>query len=173
VPPPAAAAPPIPPAAEPPLLASGVPPPAPPLLAVTSSLVAHAPSASAISAIPHDPDLIHERVAREPRAQQSGWPPVWACGPGMLTSRRGDREMATGIEDLYARFAELWANSHPLRSAPELEAALRASEKSYATADDAWLLSLDRAWVYHEAEDPFEDEQENRAYRRELRELLA
>lgn len=81
--------------------------------------------------------------------------------------------MATGIEDLYARFAELWANSHPVRSAPELEAALRASAKSYDSADDAWLLSLSRAWVYHESEDPFENELDNRAYRRELRELLA
>jgi hypothetical protein len=81
--------------------------------------------------------------------------------------------MATGIDDLYARFARLWANSHPVRSAPELEAALRARGKSYAEADDAWLLSLSAAWVYHESEDPFDDEQDNRAYRRELRELLA
>jgi hypothetical protein len=81
--------------------------------------------------------------------------------------------MATSIEDLYARFALLWANSHPVRSAPELEAAMRAAGRDHNNVDDEWLRSLSRAWVYHEAEDPFDDEQENRAYRRELRELLA
>jgi hypothetical protein len=81
--------------------------------------------------------------------------------------------MATGIEDLYARFARIWANSHPVRSAPELEAAVRAAGRDHDSVDDEWLRSLSRDWVYHQAEDPFEDELDNRAYRRELRELLA
>jgi hypothetical protein len=81
--------------------------------------------------------------------------------------------MANGIEELYGMFARIWGNGHPIRSAPELEAALRAADLDYADVDDAWLRSLSQTWVYHESEDPFEDENVNRAYRRELRELLA
>lgn len=81
--------------------------------------------------------------------------------------------MTTEIEELYARFARLWANSHPVRSAAELEAALRACGLEHEDASDDWLRSLSRDWVYHESDDPFTDAAANRAYRRELSELLA
>ncbi len=81
--------------------------------------------------------------------------------------------MATDIDDLYGTFARIWGDGHPIRSAPEVEAAMRAADLEYDEVDDEWLRALSRAWVYHESEDPFEDDMVNRAYRRELRELLA
>lgn len=80
--------------------------------------------------------------------------------------------MPNEIEQVYARFARIWKNGHPVRSAAELGAAVRAAELEPEQVSDEWLRSLSRAWVYHDAEDPFDDERVNRAYRRELRDLL-
>jgi hypothetical protein len=81
--------------------------------------------------------------------------------------------MVNDMDRLYASFARVWADGHPVRSEAELEAAARAAGVEPSTASDDWLRSLSRAWVYYEAEDPFDDEQVNRAYHRRLRELLA
>jgi hypothetical protein len=74
------------------------------------------------------------------------------------------------LDDIYARFAELYANSEPIRSKAELDAAIVASSRDYGEVDDDWLRSLDSTWVYQRAEEPFSDERANRAYRRELQE---
>lgn len=78
-----------------------------------------------------------------------------------------------GITDMYASFARVWANSHPIRSAAELEAAMRAAGLDYGDVTEDWLRTLNPGWVSHDAEDPFTDAATNRAYRRQLRELLA
>ena len=71
-------------------------------------------------------------------------------------------------QDVYRRFAGIWANSEPLRDAHELWAALRAAGVSEELVTDDWLRSLSPAWVYGRADEPFADERANRLYRREL-----
>lgn len=76
------------------------------------------------------------------------------------------------MDQIYQSFARIWANGHPVRSEPELVAAVRAAGMDADHVSDEWLKALNRSWVYYEAEDPFDDDEENRAYRRELRQLL-
>jgi hypothetical protein len=81
--------------------------------------------------------------------------------------------MNDGLEALYRAFTQIWGNGHPIRAPAELEAAVRAQGLDDRTAGEQWLRSLSPAWVYHDSDEPFADEQANRAYRRELRDLLA
>lgn len=70
--------------------------------------------------------------------------------------------------DVYRRFAAIWANSEPVRSARELSAMLRAAHKREDEITDEWIRSLPGSWVYGLSEEPFADERANRQYRREL-----
>ena len=76
----------------------------------------------------------------------------------------------TTIESVYRRFANMYANSVPIRQATELDAAIRAADLGYDQVDDEWLGSLQSGWVYREADVPFIDDRRNRAYRRYLAE---
>jgi hypothetical protein len=69
---------------------------------------------------------------------------------------------------VYARFVELYADSIPIRGEDDLDAAVRASGLDYDEIDDSWLRSLDQRWIYFQSNDPFQDEQVNRQYRRLL-----
>lgn len=69
---------------------------------------------------------------------------------------------------VYRRFAAIWANGAPVRTARELHAVLRAAGIDERQVSDEWMRSLSRAWVYGEVDDPFVDERANRIYRREL-----
>lgn len=79
----------------------------------------------------------------------------------------------TMLESVYRRFADMYANSVPIRPATELDAAIRAAGLSYDQVDDEWLGSLQGGWVYREADVPFADDRRNRAYRRYLAEQRA
>jgi hypothetical protein len=70
--------------------------------------------------------------------------------------------------EVYQRFAAIWANGEPVRTEAELSAALRAAGIAPEQATDEWLRAFQRAWVYGESEEPFTDERTNRSYRREL-----
>ncbi|MCZ7680596.1 MAG: hypothetical protein M5U28_18250 [Sandaracinaceae bacterium] len=70
--------------------------------------------------------------------------------------------------DVYRRFAAIWANGEPVRSAREVGAMIRAAGKREADITDEWLRALPHAWVYGASDDPFPDERANRQYRREL-----
>lgn len=76
----------------------------------------------------------------------------------------------TTLEGVYRRFADMYANSHPIRQATELDAAIRAADLDYAEIEDDWLRSLLDGWVYREADVPFADDRRNRAYCRHLAE---
>lgn len=71
-----------------------------------------------------------------------------------------------GIQDAYERFFRVWGNSEPIRRPDELAAALTAAGKDPAQANEDWLRSLDRDWVYGDSDAPFKDERTNREYRR-------
>ena len=73
-------------------------------------------------------------------------------------------------ERAYRRFCAIWANSEPVRASYEFAAALRAAGATASGVDDDWLRGLNRAWVYGESGEPFDDDQRNLSYRRELRE---
>lgn len=70
--------------------------------------------------------------------------------------------------EVYRRFAAIWANGQPVRSARELQALLRAAGIDEQSVSDEWIRSLPPAWVYGEMDEPFVDERANRMYRREL-----
>jgi hypothetical protein len=77
--------------------------------------------------------------------------------------------MAESIyEDAYRRFSSMWADSEPVRSERELEAAIRAAGLGEQPVPDDWLRSLRRDWVYGDSDEPFADQGANRVYRREL-----
>jgi hypothetical protein len=69
-------------------------------------------------------------------------------------------------EIVYARFAELWANSLPIRGEEDLDAAVHAAGLDYDEIDDGWLRSLSPRWVHFQTDEPFRDEIANREYRR-------
>lgn len=70
--------------------------------------------------------------------------------------------------DVYRRFVSIWANGEPVRDAHQLGAAVRAAKLTFDQVTDDWLRSLSRDWVHGYTDAPFEDEQANRVYRREL-----
>ncbi len=72
------------------------------------------------------------------------------------------------FDAVYRRFAALYANSHMIRTAYELEVAVRAAGLDIDRVSDAWLRSLSSSWVYGRAGAPFDDETTNKKYRRLL-----
>jgi hypothetical protein len=72
------------------------------------------------------------------------------------------------LEQINDEFARLYANSVPIRSMDELDAAIQAAGLDYDRVTEEWLRSLQRNWVYLMSDEPFEDEKQNRAYRREM-----
>ena len=77
------------------------------------------------------------------------------------------------LESVYRRFADMYANSHPIRQKTELDAAIRAADLGYGEVSEDWLGSLRDGWVYREEDAPFLDDRRNRAYRRLLAETQA
>jgi hypothetical protein len=76
--------------------------------------------------------------------------------------------MPRTLDEVNDAFARIYANSHPIRSRDELDAAVRAAGLSYDDVTDEWLRSLDESWVFLQSDAPFDDESANRAYRREM-----
>ena len=76
--------------------------------------------------------------------------------------------MPKTLDDVNDAFARIYANSHPIRSPDELDAAIRAASLSYDEVTDEWLRSLHESWVFLQSDAPFDDETANRAYRREM-----
>ena len=76
--------------------------------------------------------------------------------------------MANSLDGVYAEFAELYADSKPIRWEQELDAAIRAAGLGYTDVTRDWLLALDPDWVYRESDAPFRDGERNQAYRRFL-----
>jgi hypothetical protein len=72
------------------------------------------------------------------------------------------------LDEVNDAFARIYANSRPIRSRDELEAAVRAAGLKFEEVTDEWLLSLKKGWVFLESDAPFDDERANRAYRREM-----
>ncbi len=72
------------------------------------------------------------------------------------------------LREIYDRFNAMYANSRPIRAPTELDAAIQAAGLGYEQITADWLRALRHAWVYHESDEPFFDEQHNRAYRRNL-----
>lgn len=87
-------------------------------------------------------------------------------------SRRIEREsteMTTRtFRQVYRDFHRMYADSEPIRTAQELEAALHAAGVGPEQATMSWLEGLDDDWVYHRAEEPFDLPTLNREYRRLL-----
>lgn len=79
-----------------------------------------------------------------------------------------DEGSTEAMEAVYRRFRAIYADGIPVRDPEELAAAVRASGARVEDVDDAWLRALRRAWVYGDADEPFEDDRANRNYRREL-----
>jgi hypothetical protein len=77
--------------------------------------------------------------------------------------------MAKTLEDVNDDFARIWSNSAPIRGLAELDAAIRAAGLSYEDVTNEWLHSLREDWVFIQSDAPFDDEQANRAYRKEMR----
>lgn len=76
-------------------------------------------------------------------------------------------EDGNGLERTYRRFCAIWADSEPVRASHELAAALRAVGAE--EVEDEWLRGLNPDWVYGESAEPFDDDETNLNYRRELR----
>jgi hypothetical protein len=76
--------------------------------------------------------------------------------------------MTKSLDQINDDFSRIWANSQPVRSKDELDAAIRAAGLDYDQVNTQWLRSLKKAWVYLDSDAPFDDENTNRAYRREL-----
>lgn len=73
------------------------------------------------------------------------------------------------LKALYASFAEIYADTTPIRGPFELMAAVRAAglEPEAVTAD--WLKTLNEDWVYGKSILPFQDAGANRLYQLLLR----
>jgi len=76
--------------------------------------------------------------------------------------------MTKSLDQINDDFSRIWANSEPVRSKDELDAAIRAAGLDYDQVTTEWLRTLNKAWVYLRSDAPFDDETINRAYRREL-----
>ncbi len=76
--------------------------------------------------------------------------------------------MPKQLDQAYEEFRKLYADSQPIRSPAELQAAMRAANITSEQATTEWLESLDKRWVYGKADYPFDDDQANRAYWRYL-----
>jgi len=76
--------------------------------------------------------------------------------------------MPRTLDEVNDAFARIYADSLPIRSRDELDAAIRAAGLSYEAVSDEWLRALRRSWVFLESDSPFDDESANRAYRREM-----
>ncbi|MCC7537630.1 MAG: hypothetical protein IT379_15510 [Deltaproteobacteria bacterium] len=72
------------------------------------------------------------------------------------------------INQIFRRFTAIWADSQPIRTLPELRAAVRAAELAWADVTDDWLRSLDPRWVYRQSDEPFADTRRNEEYRRRV-----
>ena len=72
------------------------------------------------------------------------------------------------IDAVNQDFSRLYANSKPIRTKDELDAAIRAAGLPYEGVSEEFLRSLRKDWVFLESEQPFEDDRQNKAYRREL-----
>lgn len=68
----------------------------------------------------------------------------------------------------YRQFARAFADSTPIRSERELEAAIAAAGLREDEVTRAFLDSLRRTWVYGESDVPFKNETLNRRYIRML-----
>ena len=81
------------------------------------------------------------------------------------------RPMAKNIctlEHVYAAFAQIYANSKPIRWHRDLDAAIHSAGLDYGDVTRDWLTALNRKWVYAESNEPFSDPERNRTYRRLL-----
>ena len=78
------------------------------------------------------------------------------------------RAMARTLDEVNDAFARIYANSRPIRSPDELDAAIRAAGLDYDDVTDEWFHSLHKSWVFLDSDSPFDDEMANRAYRREM-----
>lgn len=74
----------------------------------------------------------------------------------------------TKLDAVNQQFVRLYANSKPIRTRDELDAAIRAAGLSYDGVSDEFLRSLRKEWIFLDSEQPFEDDRQNKAYRREL-----
>ena len=70
------------------------------------------------------------------------------------------------LEDAYARFASIWANSEPLVNPRALRAALAALGVSPREVTDEQLRALNEDWVHGLSNRPFSDDTLNKKYQR-------
>jgi hypothetical protein len=111
------------------------------------------------SSLPAKPTAV-----RSQRIAGSANPTLGAAARFVLT----EHGMETSFDRVYAQFANMYADSKPVRWQQELDAAIRAAGLTYADVTREWLLALDPAWVYRESDAPFRDLARNLAYRRFL-----
>jgi hypothetical protein len=72
------------------------------------------------------------------------------------------------LEHVYAAFAQMYANSKPIRWHRDLDAAIHSAGLDYGEVTRDWLTALNHKWVYAESNEPFSDPERNRTYRRFL-----
>jgi hypothetical protein len=72
------------------------------------------------------------------------------------------------LSHVYDQFCRIFADSKLLRAPAELAAAIHAEGLEYSQVTPQWLKRLNRSWVYNESDTPFESEDLNRAYWRQL-----
>jgi len=70
--------------------------------------------------------------------------------------------------EVYRQFGRIYADSTPIRSEHELDAAILAAGMHEGDVTKQWLRSLRRPWVYGESETPFVSDRLNRRYFRML-----
>jgi hypothetical protein len=80
------------------------------------------------------------------------------------TTRRSAKR--TALDEVYARFARIWANSEPLVNVRALRAAIDALGVPPKDVSDDQLRSLNEDWVHGLSNRPFDDEALNRKYQR-------
>jgi hypothetical protein len=68
----------------------------------------------------------------------------------------------------YLQFGRIYADSTPIRSEHELDAAILAAGLHPEDVTKQWLRSLRRPWVYGESDEPFVSDRLNRRYFRML-----
>jgi hypothetical protein len=68
----------------------------------------------------------------------------------------------------YRQFGKIYADSTPIRSEQELDAAIVAAGLHPEDVTKKWLRSLRRPWVYGESDMPFVSDRLNRQYLRML-----